>query len=256
MKTVGFHNAVSLNWLDVRTDFIDYLSAKGYDARVAKDYVSYLDKHAPVLSGPFDVISLFTNVKTARRHVAMSLRVLFNFYEMLGYSKGFLDSLRKALPKVQCGIDLKIPSEEKVVDSLRKSHRAPLKYRALRNLLLDSGLRLVEAVELINNFRDTETINGFYRCELTMFRGAKLTDSGSTKKGAELLGKMYDRAFWRNMVSPAPASREPAITDKAAAKGAVEKIVVIKEIVKIRCPYCGGLYDEVRDRCPNCGGKR
>lgn len=28
---------------------------------------------------------------------------------------------------------------------------------------------------------------------------------------------------------------------------------IIKEIVKIRCRYCGKLYDERLDRCPHCG---
>jgi rubrerythrin len=29
---------------------------------------------------------------------------------------------------------------------------------------------------------------------------------------------------------------------------------IIKEIVKIRCPYCNNLYDEKEDKCPHCGG--
>jgi heme/copper-type cytochrome/quinol oxidase subunit 2 len=31
---------------------------------------------------------------------------------------------------------------------------------------------------------------------------------------------------------------------------------IIREIVKIRCPYCGNLYDETEDKCPTCGAKR
>jgi len=31
-----------------------------------------------------------------------------------------------------------------------------------------------------------------------------------------------------------------------------EKVV----IVKVRCPYCGKLYDETLDVCPHCSGKR
>lgn len=31
---------------------------------------------------------------------------------------------------------------------------------------------------------------------------------------------------------------------------------VIREIVKIRCSYCGNLYDEKLDKCPHCGGKK
>jgi len=56
---------------------------------------------------------------------------------------------------------------------LKKLDKAPLKYQALYNLLLDSGLRLVEAIELINNFKEAEKVNGFYRCEIAMFRGEK-----------------------------------------------------------------------------------
>jgi intergrase/recombinase len=88
-------------------------------------------------------------------------------------SKDYLDYLRRALPKVVCGIDLKIPSEENIVDSLKKLPKAPLKYQALYNLLIDSGLRLVEAVELINCFKEAEAVTGFCRCELAMFRGEK-----------------------------------------------------------------------------------
>jgi hypothetical protein len=29
---------------------------------------------------------------------------------------------------------------------------------------------------------------------------------------------------------------------------------IIKEIVKICCPYCNNLYDEKEDKCPYCGG--
>ena len=31
---------------------------------------------------------------------------------------------------------------------------------------------------------------------------------------------------------------------------------IVREIVKIRCSYCGNLYDEKYDKCPHCGGKK
>jgi rubrerythrin len=31
---------------------------------------------------------------------------------------------------------------------------------------------------------------------------------------------------------------------------------IIREVVKIRCQYCGNTYDETLDECPHCGGKR
>jgi Zn finger protein HypA/HybF involved in hydrogenase expression len=47
-----------------------------------------------------------------------------------------------------------------------------------------------------------------------------------------------------------PAVREEtAVTEKEIVR---EKEV----IVKIRCPYCHGLYDELLDECPHCGAKR
>jgi len=36
----------------------------------------------------------------------------------------------------------------------------------------------------------------------------------------------------------------------------VKEREIIREIVKIRCPYCGHLYEEKLDRCPHCGGKK
>jgi len=38
----------------------------------------------------------------------------------------------------------------------------------------------------------------------------------------------------------------------------VDRTVIIKEkeIVKIRCPYCGNLYDGSLDKCPHCGAGR
>lgn len=36
----------------------------------------------------------------------------------------------------------------------------------------------------------------------------------------------------------------------------VKEREITREVVKIRCPYCGNLYDETEDKCPNCGGTR
>jgi hypothetical protein len=36
----------------------------------------------------------------------------------------------------------------------------------------------------------------------------------------------------------------------------VEIIRETQVIVKVRCPYCANVYNEILDRCPNCGGHR
>ena len=38
------------------------------------------------------------------------------------------------------------------------------------------------------------------------------------------------------------------------AQPIVKEKEIIREIVKIRCSYCGNLYDENQDKCPYCGG--
>lgn len=35
-----------------------------------------------------------------------------------------------------------------------------------------------------------------------------------------------------------------------------KEIIIQREIVKIRCPYCGRLYEETHDKCPHCGAGR
>ena len=48
--------------------------------------------------------------------------------------------------------------------------------------------------------------------------------------------------------------RETQSTPEGAA--VVKEREIIKEIIKIRCPYCNDLYDEKHDNCPHRGGKR
>ena len=152
---------------------MEYLRANGYYETTIKDVLSYLDKYGVDVSGPQDVLHLFSRVKVAKRHMVLAFRILLNYCETMGYEKKQLDFLRNAIPKVSCGIDLKIPTEKEIQDSLSKLETAPKKYSVVYNLLLDSGLRLVEAVTLINGFKDVEEVNGFFRCNLASFRGNK-----------------------------------------------------------------------------------
>ncbi len=184
----------SLNWLQNRAEFEEWLESMDYSEGYKADVLRYLSMYVGEISKPFDIVSMFSKVKRGRRHLVLALRVLFNFYEAMGFDKASLDVLRKALPKVKCGIDLKIPSEAKIVDSLRKLGKAPLKYQALYNLLVDSGLRLVEAVELIKDFKEAEKIRGFYRCTLAMFRGEKQAYYGHfTEHTLELIKQVTEK---------------------------------------------------------------
>jgi intergrase/recombinase len=183
-----------LNWLRIKEQFEEWLQSEDYSEYFRKDVLSYLRRYVKEIKEPFDIISIMSKVNRGKRHLVLALRTLFNFYEAVGVDKEYLDSLRKPLPKLQSGIDLKIPSELQIAESLRKLPKAPSKYQALYNLLLDSGLRLVEAVELINKFKEAEQVNGFYRCELAMFRSEKQAYHGHfTELTLQLIKQVKDK---------------------------------------------------------------
>jgi len=35
----------------------------------------------------------------------------------------------------------------------------------------------------------------------------------------------------------------------------VKEVTIIKEVVKIPCPYCSQFFDITMDKCPECGAK-
>jgi intergrase/recombinase len=78
------------------------------------------------------------------------------------------------MPKDDIGVDIKIPSEQQIISSISRLNAIPLRYKALYNLLLDSGLRLTEAVKALNNQSKPTSVNGFYRATLGYFRASKL----------------------------------------------------------------------------------
>jgi flagellar basal body-associated protein FliL len=56
-------------------------------------------------------------------------------------------------------------------------------------------------------------------------------------------------AFWKmiksgNVQDQTSSEAQPIVKEKE----------IIREVVKIRCSYCGNLYDENQDKCPYCGG--
>lgn len=69
--------------------------------------------------------------------------------------------MRKAIPKDEVGIDIKIPEEEQIVSDLERIRNDPLPYQAAYNWLLDSGLRLVEVAKLLSDFPESERLEGF-----------------------------------------------------------------------------------------------
>jgi intergrase/recombinase len=193
MENTRFHSIIR--------GFVEHLQVNGYYETTIKDVVSYLDRYEVDISGPQDVIHLFSKVKRAKRHVILAVRLLLNYYETLGYDSNYLGVLRKAIPRVRCDIDLKIPSESKIVESLNKLEDTSKKYKVLYNLLLDSGLRFVESVALINNFKDAKEVDGFFRCAFGDFRGTEHAYHGHFSESTCELIKELDKKLDANTSS-------------------------------------------------------
>jgi intergrase/recombinase len=122
-----------------------------------------------------DVVKIFAKLTQGQQHnLNRAIRAFLNYQEMKGVEPTLLTALRKAIPQDSVGVDLKIPVESEILTTLGKFKALPLKYQALYNLLLDSGLRLTEAARLINQFENPSAVQGFYRCTLGYFRGSKL----------------------------------------------------------------------------------
>ena len=167
-----------LRWDETRKLFLQYIEFKRYEPANAKNMLSYLDRFVKgPIATPMDVMKLFSPLSVGQRHhLNRAMRAWFKCLEINtpnGRFKEFLDGLRKAIPKDEVGIDIKVPEEKQIMSDLRRIASDPLKYQAAYNLLLDSGLRLVEAVKLLNDFPKPERLEGFYRCPVGLFRGTK-----------------------------------------------------------------------------------
>jgi len=138
--------------------------------------ISYLDKYFNTLQVPMEVITLFNPLSIGQQHhLNRALRALFNFCEIIGFDKTYLDTLRKAIPKDQIGIDLKVPEEIEIFASIKRLSDIPPKYQALWNLCLDGGLRLIEAINVINDFNlgRLQHFGDVCLYEIGAFRGSK-----------------------------------------------------------------------------------
>lgn len=69
---------------------------------------------------------------------------------------------------------------------------------------------------------------------------------------AVLIVASFVFSFWRTMKSG--GNMENQVSSQPSPPVAEKEI--IREVIKIRCPYCGTLYDENVDSCPNCGARR
>ena len=63
-------------------------------------------------------------------------------------------------------------------------------------------------------------------------------------------------AFWVLLLWGIVKGRKTQDQTSYEVQPIVKEKEVIREVVKIRCSYCGNLYDENQDKCPYCGANR
>jgi len=218
-----------VSWLDHRQGFVEY--SKRYNPATARTMVNYLDRYIKYIGSPGGIIRAFNGLSTGQQHhLNRALRALFNYLEIVGYGKDWLDRLRKAIPKDQTGIDLRVPEEPQIRLDMPKVESLLPKYRALWSLCLDSGLRLVEAIELINNFDSTrlQPVNGFYRYRIGEFRGTKQSYFGYfTSRSLELVRSLDGGRITRSTTS-GYYSRHGVTSPKYLRKFCFDKMVQLE----------------------------
>jgi hypothetical protein len=85
-------------------------------------------------------------------------------------------------------------------------------------------------------------------------------------KGVKVSVAAYSRTPWvfdlgqfkrtlLNFFSLLDAQMKTAINKTGRSEKILQEEIIIQKVstVKIKCPYCGNLYDETLDRCPYCG---
>jgi len=171
-------NFKPISWKELRDEFLVWLNSRDLAFDYKRSIISYLDRFAPKLGNSIDVVRLFDGLSAGQRHCLLySLRNLFNYCELVGFEPAWLDRLRRALPKDSQFVDNYIPGEDRVKASIEKLCSIPEKYRAVYRLLLESGLRLREAVKLTNEFsyfhEKLENHERFVCVPLFWFRASK-----------------------------------------------------------------------------------
>jgi intergrase/recombinase len=162
--------------MESRSEFQDYLRSRGYDPETMRDFLSYLDRFIVSIETPEDVIRVFAPLSEGQKHhLIKALRAWFKYLELSGRAeRSFLDALRGAIPKDPIGIDVAVPEEARILSDLKRCQELDPRYGAVFNLLLESGLRLAEAVWVANSHGEgAEVVNGFVRQPLSLFRGGK-----------------------------------------------------------------------------------
>ena len=141
-----------ITWKELRAGFLVWCKAC-FGKRYVADLRKILDKHKPEILSVKDVDQLFAERFPGRRHLWFGVRNLLKYCEAHGWSTEYITALKKAMPPCpKSGVEKRVPKEEAVIELLKSLEQAPTKYQAFYNLILDSSIRPLHAVEVLNSW--------------------------------------------------------------------------------------------------------
>lgn len=155
------------------------MQAKRISTAYKRALLTYLDRFLAdaTIEKPLDIHKLFVETSSGQsNNLGKALSQFLNYLELDGLDKAFLDSLRKAIPAQNKGVDNDVPSEALVKESLTRLYELLPKHQVIYNLILDSGLRVTEAVRVLAEFKHEKAValnGGFYRVGTYWMRGKK-----------------------------------------------------------------------------------
>jgi len=167
-----------ISWEEVKNDFLVWCKAR-FGQRYVKDLKNTLEKWKPVIRSVEDIDRLFAGEFPGKRHLWFGVRNLLKYCMQHGWSVWEIGLLLAAMPPVpRSRPDNRVPREVEVIETFQRLGRAPLTVQAVFNLVLDSAVRPLHAVEIINGFdeRRLERLeHGFYKYYVDIERREKHT---------------------------------------------------------------------------------
>ena len=145
-----------INYSVLRKDFVNWIY-KRVDSETAKKYVRYLDRYLTgfTIQEINDLIAINQVVKSGWNWYAKAVRNLINYCVEIGIiSKEQANDLKETLKLKKTGFDTYVPSDEEVKRVLSTCNRFEMKL--LMKLIYYSGIRIREALKILNQFDETK----------------------------------------------------------------------------------------------------
>ena len=246
----GEGGAVAWN-AGVREGYLKWLKGKGVSGEHAADCVRYLNRYVTSIEKPEDVVEVFSRCQRGKPHLAKALRSLIRYHvEVKGLPDEEAERLLATVPKTRSSVDYREASLEDVARTMEvvRSHD---KYYLVYRLVLDGGIRLAHAVQLLQTYQPERLtrLGGFARYSLGLEKEVKHT------------WYAYMRLSTADMLKPGVKITKVAVF-RFLAKKKPENIVTPKLVRKfafnsmIKCGMPESVADFICGRKPATVGAR